>query len=448
MSSGTTAYEAQDPASCVDVWSLLRQYEGLPRTRARCGGLARALGPLAVWMLKMRILEQAAEDQGFHHGKDWSHRLLQPPRLPDHPGCCWVVFVQPPESWGDLLREVLVLPLQWCAGLEDETRLPPALIATAKQVIAVVKPKVCWGLRFPRRPGFEYVDLRHVPVRCESAWAALAGSLIVADEGGRPDTAVWSTGGWSKESGIQSIGGLEAKLKLAGEFGARSFYVPASQADAARRWCSRHSPGMEIGLLRSDEGLAYREALADYLADLDVPPQLPVDCISPDYARWYLRLKSRSPSRAKRAYQEAIIGRVILAGRRSLHPPWSHPPQTLITIASDNPELVPIAAGILGVKRCVLLWSAEKQAQAQVASDLLNRYVPTCAMVRRQFERSERGPGCQFHDKLRDVLCQSDRSEFVFDLTPGDKLMSLSLVRAGTIIDGHAVDVIDGAVGR
>lgn len=114
-----------------------------------------------------------------------------------------------------------------------------------------------------------------------SAWAALAPGLEVAATGGHPDPCVWATGCWDCQRGLREVAGLNEKLHLAAEHGAKEFFLPASQQGEASQIVAGHGASPSVNPLRM--GITEpREVLRPLLARLRAcPPHQPTKTTSP-----------------------------------------------------------------------------------------------------------------------------------------------------------------------
>ena len=88
-----------------------------------------------------------------------------------------------------------------------------------------------------------------------------------------PRADVWATGRWRPEFGIGDVEGLEAKLALAAQWGAREVFVPAENQVQAMEWL--HVTGRELRiepLMPVARDPDPRRILAGYLARLGAEP--------------------------------------------------------------------------------------------------------------------------------------------------------------------------------
>src|SRR6266508_2692670 len=197
-------------------------------------------GSLTSWWLHPRLLERVENEVGLR---------LARPRLPASHGSCWIVFAQqPPKRW-PALRDAFVLPLQWQPNTPHSRRLPPKLAGLVKSVASQLDVGN-WGLDLSPVLNPAHLDLSAIDefLEVRSGWVSLAGGLLVATGGGKPDPAVWATGGWN-EGGICRVD-LGEKLGLAAEFGVRQFFVPESQLEEAKQvLLSRNCDTIRLGAL-------------------------------------------------------------------------------------------------------------------------------------------------------------------------------------------------------
>ncbi len=387
--------------------------------------LYRHMGRLADWWLGPEL-----------------HRRLQQlwpgaaaaPRLPDAAGSCWIIIAQDESSPWPALRPAFLLPLQWVKDSPDSPRLPPKLQELARCVAeSVHNPN--WGLRLSGEAGLEDVDLSpfNAHLKFDSGWAALAGGLLLAIKGGRPDPKVWASGAWNNRDGIQKVGHLKQKLQLAIESGA--------QADEARDILRRVSTNPSAIAI---EELACgvfdpQRALQNYLYRLDAPPPPPRDMHDENglkqCVKYYMRQPQQPEKQAEKTkayYRDNILPTIIQRCQHQLrqdYPDWQ--PQVLVTVVSKNPELVLIAARTLNVRRCLLLHTPDSE-QSHLAAAISRQLEEdgTCVFAKPWSDPNDpdRMIGA-LPIILREFLHDTPPQQVVTDLTPGTKLMTYALSR-------------------
>jgi hypothetical protein len=230
------------------------------------------------WWLREEVLTIARKEVSSN--SDWWHLWSKPlPVLPRVKGSCSIVMANEVSDYYPLLREAFLLPLQWVAHPYTATqpahsgKLPPRLHALADDAIQdVVDPRKHerrWSLRLPLEneaalmmiqpshaqraepnPKMTHDDKRRSLLDSRvvdlasgfdfsefdadwgSGWAALTSGLLAAMHGGMVQTDVWATGDWAAEQ-IQEVKGLDRKLALGVEWGAKVFFVPYMNRDDA-----------------------------------------------------------------------------------------------------------------------------------------------------------------------------------------------------------------------
>lgn len=382
--------------------------------------LVRMLGELARWWVHPDLLARAA-------------RALQTswpqPQLPTSRGSCWIVFAQDSPTCWPALRESFLLPLQWRENTPDSPRLPEKLGRLARDVARTVHLPH-WGLHLSSDVGLDTTDLSdfNSHFQVESAWAAIAGGLLLAAEGGTPDPAVWASGGWNPNGGVANVGHLEPKLRLALEWGAREFFLPATQIkDAAAHLGTADT--LQLHPLKTGT-CDPKLALADYLARLDAPPPpppTPEDQLGFARCAAYFLRQPLHVASTQAYYRGALLPHIIDRLKRHVQttsPTWR--PSLLVTIVSGSEVLVELMARVLNVSQVLLLHTPDsahvdrtKQVQARLAEAQIS-----CRAWR---IRKDEGMLSDVTEGLRSFDIPA--SQMVFDLTPGTKLMTYALAR-------------------
>ncbi len=383
--------------------------------------LVRRLGELASWWLHPDVLALAAR----------ALRIAWPRRsLPTSAGSCWIVFAQHSSMPWPALREAFLLPLQWRENTADSQQLPDKLRRLARLAAQCVHHPN-WGLHLSQDAGLAQHNLSQLDdhLDVDSGWAALACGLLLAAEGGTPDPDVWASGCWDPDGGVTRVGDLPAKLRLAAEWGASTFFLPAFQLEEAKAWLLGPST-LQLCPLRAGT-CDPMQALADYLYRLDAPPPPPTSVDDePGFTRcatYYLRQPLHAAS-TQEYYRTALLPCIV--HRQSRHVGAAYPgwrPTHLVTIVSGSDVLVELMARALRVSHVLLLHTPDQ------------RQLERTETVRSRLEQA--GISCvtrRIHQEgmlvdVRRSLEQFDgvdASQIVFDLTPGTKLMTYALARA------------------
>lgn len=405
-------------------WETLQQVAIGPATPYALGNAALQLRGLARWWLKDEMRLLAAED-GCGHPQFTEHLRVRP-RLPDTPGSCWVIFVLASPEKLSRLRPAVVLPLKWVAGKNHSPFLPAGLRSLATEVANslagdLVSGRARWGLQLHPIDGIDRLDLSDLRFDCDSGWASLASGLLLADADGRPDPAIWATGCGGSKKHLPTVGELPAKLKLARDWEVRKFFAPRSMRAEAQRWCEDHECTMEIGDLDLAEGRPVA-ALRDLLSSLDMPP-LDESGVTSRAQEWYLREYDRNRNRAADYYRRDLLPHIVCSCQAKIRAAIPVLPTHLVTIASDNQEQISLGARTLAVTHCQVFHTQEKPIEPWLEDELCRlgiKYVP---------QRFDGGGDlvAQFSTAVKDFTAGIAPQQVVFDLTPGTKLMSLTL---------------------
>lgn len=415
----------------------LQQLCARPRTAYHMSEVAAALRGLAPWWLQDEVCELAAREEPWQsQGASW---LTARPRLPDTSGSCWVLFASEDRERFPLLHPAFLLPLVWKPDSAHSPHLPQGLQRLAEEVVDELQRRSRhadrrWGLCLADSDGIDRLDLSGLSedaFSCDSGKASLAAGLICAVEGSRPDPRVWATGTWGAGRDSNDVGGLPAKLELARQWQVREMFVPKPMMEKAKARCAQHGNDLEIGALDlSAETID--EKLAGYLASLDVQPPLGEEGIAEEARNWYLRQWNRRRDRALAFYREQLLPRISRQCRERIRQKCggqsgkspSLALTHLVTIASDNPELIPLAAAALEVRHCLILYTADKQDKMEAAKMELER-LGRCA---KEMPFEANGDlSRQFGEAVSCFTAGTTPEHVAFDLTPGTKLMSLTL---------------------
>lgn len=373
--------------------------------------LAVGLGPAAPWLLRDEVLVRLAEEEPRFA------RLPKPyrPTLPDTAGSCCIIYAVPDEY--PLLRPAFLLPLQWRQEGTHDPGLPAKLHRLADRVLRHLGlAEKSWSLH--RLDPFRALDAAPFDevLEHESGWAPLAGALHILTQGGKPCPDVWATGRWDGDGGIVAICGLKAKLALARAWRAREVFVPESQA---------HIPVEDLKLGSLQSGLrAPTDALRNYLAALDAPP--PTDASREERTKYYLRQPARTAA-ALAYYHSHLLGDIVTDRRRQLDTAWpGWAPTHLVTVVSGSPELILLAARVLQVRHCLLLYTSDGKmlTEAEQAAKFLEQ--EQVRAERRPFAGEQNVPWGMWQH-LDPFIAGVPDNQLVLDITPGSKQMTLAL---------------------
>jgi hypothetical protein len=343
-------------------------------------------------------------------------------RLPLGAGISFVIYVCPTDEF-KLIQPAIVVPFEWREGSEHDFGLPRTLRNMAENIVSVVSregdPK--WSLH--RAPPFASVDMSNWEegiVTHTSGFVSLAAGLHVKRTGGIPNCRVWATGAWDHNSGIQEVCGLAEKLALADKFGVKYFFIPENQLNQFP--CGNlELKGLQVG--KND----FLEAIREYRLQLNCPPELndPLE----RRVRWYREFDGDDAKRDA-FYRRCLMPEIITRLQREL----SDPPRVkhLVTIASKNPEVALTVAKTLNVQNVLVLYTHDNDGMESVAANVESSLSEAELKATKLGFRKSSMLLQQFHDIVQKCIGASDRSAIIFDITPGDKRMTLGLAALAT----------------
>lgn len=411
---------------------------------ARAWRCVQLLGEaFARWMFHPALLQQAATYLETIGDPAGAMTLCQRPRLPEASGCCWVVFVvTPPDSY-PCLSPACVLPLQWQHGKSHSAALPAALCQQADWVLEMLREESSkdspyhepWGLHLAPGTGLDAYDFSQLTsITCHSGFASLAAGLIVAAEGGVPRANVWASASWGADFRPERVEGLTEKLQLAAEWGATAFFVAHSQVEEARAEASRQCPTLVIHGLGDVPpagptklvSAPVKTALAPYLEQLETPPT--ANASPQQRTAYYLRRRQHAPDAARQYYREFLLSD-IAERCRALLPDDFTPPAVLVTVLSESPELVSLAAHVVRPKVCIVLFTAKLEPQLSTEVNWLQQSLAV-DIVPMEVDEDPAGWFDQLPAMLRARLSEGPPGPVFFDLTPGLKYMTVGLTLA------------------
>ena len=404
--------------------------------------LARELGPLASWLLKPEVLEKARLELAAYGWPTEEISQYRKPYLPDGPGACWVVAVRKDTCY-PALRDSIVLPLRWQEGLSEKPPiLPEGLQEVADEVVRELKASRAiaesdqWELH-PASDNLFDPGLPFLKGDYSSAWAPLAGALILAANKGKPDHKVWATGAWDRQAGVIRVEGIREKLAVAKEFHASQFFVPASCSDEACQWVRENNWPIEIKTFERSTPRPH-EALRPYKLQLRVPASKS----DPPEERAATYLDISSDHERRKYYLDCILEDLA----NELRNQFSKEPEKLqcryfITIVSDSPELIYLMHFVFRPRKSLILYTQESQSNRR------NESYPKLAAeveewlkspeVQKQLGSSEPRVEAfpdgdleelvrRFRSLVDELLQGDDPRSLVIDVTPGKKIMSIA----------------------
>jgi hypothetical protein len=404
-------------------------------TQHECLWLTHRLGDLAYWWLRPEVLAKASGD--LVRLARWS---LEP-----RPNGCAILYALTDTRQFPAFREAFLLPLQWAWETSDDSRLPDRVRQLAENIRQQLAHAPSddfrkkadfsrWGLQLAVHIGnanILHTLAAELQLSPNSGWGWLCASLIAAEqirqtqENNAPSLRhdVWISAEWNDGSGIDAVGCLEEKLRAASwpQSGVKIFFVPESQIEYARQLLPEQSLLTIQGLPQGKSDPV--EALRPCLLELEVPP--PPDGPIIYLQAYYERLYSRNTDRAKQYYRQQLLPRVI----ERLRQQWQEKNGTishLVTILSDNPELVHIAIESTGASRCLVLATSDKRAAMRELEEMRASAQRPCEVIWKIYKSTDE----LLRELEREVhtFVQGVPAELVgLDLTPGTKEMTLTL---------------------
>ncbi len=380
--------------------------------------IASRFGPLARWCLDPIVLEKARLDPSVT--RSVSQQWFPARRCPQEAGGCCLLFAN--NHAPSLLRSAFVLPLRWRRGIKFSPTLPPAVIDLGRRVLNMLFEQklidsINWGLDWSSEIG--EARFPPIPLEAESGWASLVAGLLVATEGGHVNPAVWASAAW--RDGIVEVDRLDAKLALAKEFAVTHFFVPRNQLPEADTMIRRLDASIQLGELDQAKSKP-REALKTYLQSLKVRPTIhdPIE----QRTAYYLS-NDLDHEAARTFYRDVLMHEIITRCRLRLPPKVPAPPEALITIASNNPELVLLGIEVFQPRRCLVLYTADLAADTFAVREAARENSVRCEVIEQPFAdlahlRREMLP------TIRDFIRPLPSHGVIYDLTPGPKDVSFT----------------------
>lgn len=409
--------------------------------------LAARFGGLAPWVLRDEVLAGAARVWEGLSQPEQANWLRTPPRPPREPGVCGVlVAAHRPQAY-PMLRPAFALPVKWEQARSSAagSDLPPELAAEAARVLEVidafrsdgVPAARGWRLRLAVDDHPDRYDLSGWrDVGGGSWWGSLTAGWVVAARGGLPDPTVWASVGWDR--GLTPVEAISSKADAAQRHGGTTLFVAATQPDL-----NPLVPGLEVRRLDDRYGHPLH-ALRPLAAALAVRPDpfegywaRSADELEEDTRRDFFRdaqayfslhkLDLGNPAEATAFYRERMLPAIADRCRSLLPEGWGDRGHRLVTVVSTNPELVELAARIVRPSRMLVLFTPTTERQWAGVIGRVAEVVP-----------EDRLQAIPVPDDLRPgglppaVLAfarDGSPEELVVDLTPGTKLMTLTLDR-------------------
>lgn len=415
------------PQACLEKLLRLSPEEITPIAAA---DLCRKLGGLATFLLHPSILDKAGRclPKVFREAEAMSY-------VAKLKGACWVVAVTHTGQEFLSFNDAIVLPVQWRNDWEKEDgQLPQGLKTLANEVRKQFASPQQTGRNWTLHP-IQGLELARLPQKVlegcyKSAWAPLAGGLLLAMRDGLPEPSVWATGAWNPCHGIESVEGVEKKLRVAARFGAKVFFLPDVNKNQVQKLAADH--GIELDVFLSQTGPeGPRKTLQGFLDRFE---HLADQSDSAEKrAESYLRI--RDARQARQYYGSHILLELADKHRAGLASQLAASPcRTLVTVVSKSPELVYLAHAVLRPHTSLVLYDESDGDIRQVIPEVqewLGRdtncraellrfpYVENIAELTRTFQQL-----------LREQFDAGDGKGMIIDVTPGKKAITLALIAA------------------
>ncbi|MCX7935930.1 MAG: hypothetical protein N3A66_11810, partial [Planctomycetota bacterium] len=265
------------------------------------------------------------------------------------------MVIDPPPP-AEVLRPALILPLRWRRG-SDSALLPRAFRDLAETVRRDVLCQAAsgWGLEAHPLSGLQDCDLSGLSFKTvDSAYAALALSLLVAVRGGRMKPDIMLTAAWLHQGergrGFVEVEGIEAKCEVAVEFGCRTLYISASQAERlGSEW-----KGMRLEALPYGHTLPL-SALRGLLHLCQVPPRLQDGDAFEVCCEYADAIPQQGPYRQER--ERYILAEIIREHARRLREKTDRPAPQCQTLAllMSSASAAALSLRYLQPKHCLIL---------------------------------------------------------------------------------------------
>jgi hypothetical protein len=428
---------------------------------------ARRLGPLAPWWLSRDALELACSQQPDLLPQAIRDRSKTP--IPE-PGlalvcCLWPEDIYPVSTHSNLslLRPAMVLPVRWVESKDACPGIPVDLQRLAQQVVRQLGPKsisdqtqrnehagsgsagLAWALGCQAD-----VDASTLPLAADSAWVSLAVGYLVWRDYNTPriDTRVWATAAYDPDAReLRAVDGIRNKLQTMMEFGARHIFVPPQNLEEARRVIlsmpDHHSAQVQVSALNISGDP--RALLGPISAVYPLPPDMSAGFEEKrDYYIFVATHESRESKKSREFYREYILPDVICKCReqlsddlRSLIGKVSY----VVGSASFNPETLVITYKVFEPAELILLCNDNDKRGLNLASELFNKYAVTFSAhelsAYRDTSQNDAQSARDTYMRLQNETCnllqqllKRSPGPILIDLTPGDKRMTLALLRA------------------
>lgn len=331
----------------------------------------------------------------------------------------------------------MVFPLRWEQRETHDERLPPTLTLLADLVRAQASraSENVGNLRLAPATSLllSKLDLSSLSLRCESAWASLAGGLVIACRHGRPNPRVWVSAQWRDGRGLEAVAGLADKISLIQEMGGAALFVPRQQALDAANSVPFDPLSPEIESLNEIPGPERpMDAIRAYLDKHWLTPT----SLSTREERvgYFLRYFAHADA-ARPWYIEHCLAETVEDLRKALaNKPNLQQVTHLVIDLSPSFELIAMAIAVLRPLRCALIVDPNMRGQVETVKQLIARFVPPGECTVRHFQTEGQSVGELLHEyrRILQVFTQgvSDPRQLLIDISPGYKHCNITMLRA------------------
>lgn len=403
----------------------------------RAFALVTELAGLARWWLRPEVLQLARDFASLlppHHRRQWDE--LTDCELPEGIGTCWPIFVNTRPQQLPLLRSAVIFPLRWENREDHDERLPANVTLLADEIRSQASQaqENVGDLRLaPAVPSMlGNCDLSELNFKCESAWASLAGGLILACRNGRPSRNVWVSAQWRKGRGLEPVSGLADKIELVREVGGTRLFVAHQQALDATSMIPLEHATPEIESL-SEAAAPDRplEALRSYMKKHWLMPTR--QSSQEERANYFLYFDSAKAARPW--YFEHCLPDVIEGLKQKLASrPLLKEVKYLVIDLSPFPEQIALSVAVLRPIRCALIVDERMRGRVEEAKQLIAKVVPCTECTVRPYDSNGRSVDELLGEyrKILDTFTRGmvDPRQLIVDISPGYKHCNHTMLRA------------------
>lgn len=422
-----------------------------------CYGLAHDASELATWLLTKETLERAAQyaEEMLNNPQEADYRLRAVPEPNPKWAQTCVVAVQSDPSKYPLLKAAFAIPVRWeltANAQEFYDDLPKHLQRRAQELLKNLDENATQSASQHRKSGNKEWRLRLGLPNCEkyffdfenfqgdSADASLMACWILAKSKGKGKVTVWASACF--DGGFKPVDKIEEKIHCARSHGAKTFFVAATQN------VSKPIEGVKVETLHNDS-IYPIPSLRPLLRELIVPPD--------DYEKYsnetpngrsafyedatgYRKLLEKelaNPLESSRFYSEKVLPHLAREIRENLqNDPQKHSQlgsfpannYALITIFSGSPELIELAMKVFAPKFCLILYTRSNETKLkgylENHQELFQQtHIDKCLIEEEQVEEQL----LKLPVDVTEWVNQHAECRMIVDLTPGTKLMTLTL---------------------